>query len=109
MAAKQQAFIEKLHELFQINNGLDFGIYRIINEKKSDIENYINNTLPNKINEFLKNMQTVSVYNAAKIKELETKIKTLEELGGNLDAVKKIEDIKSEISQLQQALLIVNI
>ena len=39
MAAKQQAFIEKLHELFQINNGLDFGIYRIINEKKSDIEN----------------------------------------------------------------------
>lgn len=106
MAAKQQAFIEKLHELFQINNGLDFGIYRIINEKKSDIENYINNTLPNKINEFLKSMQTVSVDNTAKIKELETKIKTLEELGGgNLDAVKKIEDIKSEISQLQQASL----
>lgn len=106
MGAKQQAFIEKLHELFQINNGLDFGIYRIINEKKSDIENYINNTLPNKINEFLKSMQTVSVDNTAKIKELETKIKTLEELGGgNLDAVKKIEDIKSEISQLQQASL----
>ena len=51
-------------------------------------------------------MQTVSVDNTAKIKELETKIKTLEELGGgNLDAVKKIEDIKSEISQLQQASL----
>ena len=40
MEAKKQAFIAKLHELFQINNGLDFGIYRIINEKKSDIETY---------------------------------------------------------------------
>ena len=109
MGAKQQAFIEKLHELFQINNGLDFGIYRIINEKKSDIENYINNTLPNKINKFLEDLKTVSVDNTAKINELEIKIKTLEELGGNADAVKKIEDIKREISQLQQASLSGNI
>ena len=106
MGVKQQAFIEKLHELFQINNGLDFGIYRIINEKKSDIENYINNTLPNKINKFLVDLQTVSIDNTAKINELETKIKTLEELGGgNADAVNKIADIKKEISQLQQASL----
>lgn len=106
MGAKQQAFIEELHELFQINNGLDFGIYRIINEKKSDIETYINNTLPNKINKFLADLQTVSVDNTAKINELETKIKTLEELGGgNADAVNKIADIKKEIAQLQQASL----
>ncbi len=106
MEAKKQAFIAKLHELFQINNGLDFGIYRIINEKKSDIETYINNTLPNKINKFLADLQTVSVDNTAKINELETKIKTLEELGGgNADAVNKIADIKKEISQLQQASL----
>ena len=82
MGAKQQAFIAKLHELFQINNGLDFGIYRIINEKKSDIETYINNTLPNKIDKFLKDLQTVSADNTAKIKELEIKKKTLEYLGG---------------------------
>ena len=106
MGAKQQAFIAKLHELFQINNGLDFGIYRIINEKKSDIETYINNTLPNKIDKFLKDLQIVSVDNTAKINELETKIKTLEELGGgNADAVNKIADIKKEIAQLQQASL----
>lgn len=106
MGAKQQAFIAKLHELFQINNGLDFGIYRIINEKKSDIETYINNTLPNKINKFLADLQTVSVDNTAKINELETKIKTLEELGGgNADVVNKIADIKKEIAQLQQASL----
>lgn len=106
MEAKKQAFIAKLHELFQINNGLDFGIYRIINEKKSDIETYINNTLPNKINKFLADLQTVSVDNTAKINELETKIKTLEELGGgNADAVNKIADIKKEIAQLQQASL----
>lgn len=105
MGAKQQAFIEKLHELFQINNGLDFGIYRIINEKKSDIENYINNTLPNKINEFLKNMQTVSVDNTAKIKELETKIKNYEELGKSEEVLKKIDEVRNQISQLQQASL----
>lgn len=89
MGVKRQAFIEKLHELFQINNGLDFGIYRIINEKKSDIENYINNTLPNKINKFLEDLKTVSVDNAAKINELEIKIKTLEELGGGMQMLLK--------------------
>lgn len=82
MGVKQDLFITKLQEIFQINNGLDFGIYRIINEKKSDIEDYIKNTLPNKINEFLADLQTVSADNAAKINELEAKIKTLEELGG---------------------------
>lgn len=70
MEAKQQAFIEKLEEIFQINNGLDFGIYRIINEKKSDIETYIKNTLPEKINEFLEDLKTVSVDNSDKIKEI---------------------------------------
>lgn len=89
MGAKQQAFIAKLHELFQINNGLDFGIYRIINEKKSDIETYINNTLPAKINEYLKALKTVSVDNTAKINELEIKIKTLEELGGGMQMLLK--------------------
>lgn len=82
MGVKQDLFITKLQEIFQINNGLDFGIYRIINEKKSDIENYIKNTLPNKINEFLADLQIVSADNTAKINELEAKIKTLEELGG---------------------------
>lgn len=57
MGVKQQAFIEKLHELFQINNGLDFGIYKIINERKSEIENYINNILINKINKFLEELE----------------------------------------------------
>ena len=89
MGAKQQAFIAKLHELFQINNGLDFGIYRIINEKKSDIETYINNTLPNKIDKFLKDLQTVNADNTAKIKELERKIKPLEELGGGMQMLLK--------------------
>lgn len=84
MEAKQQAFIEKLEEIFQINNGLDFGIYRIINEKKSDIETYIYDTLPEKINEFLEDLKTVSVDNSDKIKDLEIKIKTLQELGGGM-------------------------
>ena len=59
MEAKKQAFIAKLHELFQINNGLDFGIYRIINEKKSDIETYIKKTLPEKISEFLAKLEEI--------------------------------------------------
>lgn len=105
MGAKQQAFIEKLHELFQINNGLDFGIYRIINEKKSDIETYIKKTLPNKINNFLADLQTVSVDNTTKINELETKIKTFQELGESEEVLKKIDEIRNQIAQLQQASL----
>lgn len=95
MGAKQQAFIAKLHELFQINNGLDFGIYRIINEKKSDIETYIKKTLPEKISEFLADLQTVSYDNTAKISELEK----------SEEVLKKIDEIRNQISQLQQPVL----
>ena len=82
MGEKQDLFKAKLREIFQINNGLDFGIYRIINERKSDIEDYIDKKLSSKIKEELEKLKTVSVDNTAKINELEIKIKTLEELGG---------------------------
>lgn len=105
MGEKQDLFIAKLQEIFQINNGLDFGIYRIMNEKKSDIENYINNTLPNKINEFLQDIEIVSVDNTEAIKKLEGEISAFEKLGNNEDALKQIEINRKKITQLQQSSL----
>lgn len=105
MGEKQDLFIAKLQEIFQINNGLDFGIYRIMNEKKSDIENYINNTLPNKINEFLQDIEIVSVDNTEAIKKLEGEISVFEKLGNNEDALKQIEINRKKITQLQQSSL----
>lgn len=105
MEAKKQAFIAKLHELFQINNGLDFGIYRIINEKKSDIETYIKKTLPEKISEFLAKLEETSPDNKNEIKKLEDEISAFEKLGNNAEALKQIEINRNKISQLQQASL----
>lgn len=47
--------IAKLKEIFQIDhNDLDFGIYRILNSRREQIERYLTHTLPQVANEKLK-------------------------------------------------------
>ncbi len=58
--------ITKLQEIFQINQpDLDFGIYRILNSRQNEIQQFLTRTLPNNINgAFNGNFeQANSVYN----------------------------------------------
>lgn len=58
--------IAKLQEIFQINQpDLDFGIYRILNSRQTQINEFLQKTLPNKINAALNGNfeQANSVYN----------------------------------------------
>ena len=49
--AQHAQLIAKLQEIFQINQpDLDFGIYRILNSRQTQINEFLQKTLPNKIN-----------------------------------------------------------
>ncbi|MDO9547476.1 MAG: hypothetical protein Q7J65_00735, partial [Candidatus Marinimicrobia bacterium] len=98
----QIKFQTLLIELFQLSQSdLDFGIYRIINERHADVEKFINEVLP----KTLKNVKAkLSAKNIAQIEEeLETAQKELEEKyevdftkPGDLE-----EKAKSQIGQLK--------
>ena len=51
MTPQLAQLIAKLQEVFQINQpDLDFGIYRILNSRQTQINDFLQKTLPNKIN-----------------------------------------------------------
>ena len=51
MTSQLAQLIAKLQEVFQINQpDLDFGIYRILNSRQTQINEFLQKTLPNKIN-----------------------------------------------------------
>lgn len=109
MGAKQELFIEKLKEIFQINTGLDFGIYRILNERRKDIDDYIEKKLPEMINNFLDEVKIVSDEDDTQIQELEKKINIYLELEQNEEIINKISKINSQIESLKQPKLPPNI
>ena len=54
--AKFQELVAKLRQIFQIDRpDLDFGIYRILNARADEIDEYLETRLPEKIQEFLLN------------------------------------------------------
>ena len=81
--------VAKLREIFQIDRpDLDFGVYRILNARAGEIEDYLSNRLKARVAEAL------AVGAAANIEtlksELAKSIKQFEDLGENPD------DMKSE-------------
>lgn len=65
MSAKSD-LIAKLQEIFQTDRAdLDFGIYRILNTRRDEINGYLKNTLPAQIKEALagNDVQEAAVYN----------------------------------------------
>lgn len=75
MTNNQQKLIDLLKEMFQFDQSdLDFGIYRIMNLKRDEINDYLNNKLPQEITDGINAL--VSTENEAKIKELKEQIES---------------------------------
>ena len=69
-----------LTELFQLDKAeLDFGIYRIMNQKRDDVLDFLNNTLPKEVRTILEGQKQGDA-NSLK-KELDNAIKTAKEFG----------------------------
>lgn len=99
--SKYNELVKKLKEIFQIDRPeLDFGIYRILNAKSDEINDYLENTLKKKISDAL-----ATAGNANK-EELESKldkiIKTYQELEEDPFEKPKVKDLQNQIATLSQ-------
>lgn len=86
---KFQELVSKLREIFQIDRpDLDFGIYRILNARAADINEYPENRLAKKVNTALSSGNQTHVEQLTR--ELKEKESRYQEDGVDPDTVRKV-------------------
>ncbi|WP_047711812.1 site-specific DNA-methyltransferase [Pseudomonas lactis] len=93
---KFQQLITKLREIFQIDRPeLDFGIYRILNARADEINDYLENRLTEKV------QAALAVGNAANTQQLQAELQEAEKnalaLGVSPDGVPKVQDLRNKL------------
>lgn len=105
MNDRQQRFIKLLEEIFEINKSdLDFGIYRILNIKRKEIEDFFRNRLPALIEKEL--APFASAGNAEihkRISEIEQQLGGKEIIGSMPDSVPLVAEYRKLQSQFASA------
>lgn len=97
MTTQLEHFQRTLRQLFMLDQAdLDFGIYRIMNQKRNDIDRYLNTLLPQQVRAVLAENRAVDT--ASKQKELDSKIASLREMGIDPDTVPAVVQLKAEIA-----------
>lgn len=93
---KFQELVAKLREIFQIDRPeLDFGIYRILNARAGEINDYLQNRLAEKV------QQALSAGSAASAQQLQAELQDAEKnaqaLGVSPDAVPKVQELRAKL------------
>ncbi|MCE1187632.1 MAG: site-specific DNA-methyltransferase [Ignavibacteria bacterium] len=97
MSDKLQKFKEVLREVFQLDQAdLDFGIYRIMNQKRDDIESFLEKDLLPQVQALFS--QHYAGDFSKLDEELQAAIQQAKELGVNPDTVPKVADLKARLS-----------
>lgn len=96
--AKFQELVAKLREIFQIDRPeLDFGIYRILNARADEINDYLENRLLDKV------QAALAVGNAANTLQLHTELQEAEKnaqaLGVSSDGVPKVQELRNKLKE----------
>lgn len=95
---KFQELVAKLREIFQIDRPeLDFGIYRILNARAGEINDYLQNRLAEKV------QAALSAGSAASAQQLQAELQEAEKnaqaLGVSPDAVPKVQELRSKLKE----------
>lgn len=99
MASQFNRFKETLSELFMLDQAeLDFGIYRIMNQKRTEIDRYLNIDLVRQVKEVL--AANAGDKRESLLKEIAEATKNAESLGVDAATLPKIQTLKAELSQL---------
>lgn len=93
---KFQQLVTKLREIFQIDRPeLDFGIYRILNARADEINDYLENRLTEKV------QAALAVGNAANTQQLQAELQEAEKnalaLGVSPDGVPKVQELRNKL------------
>ncbi len=99
MASQQfDKFKSTLRELFMLDQAdLDFGIYRIMNQKRQDVEHYLNNRLPVQVKTLLE--ENASIRTTDLQKQLYDAIAQAQNLGVDPDTLPKVQELRKAILQ----------
>lgn len=95
---KFQELLAKLREIFQIDRPeLDFGIYRILNARAGEINDYLENRLAEKV------QQALTASSAASAQQLQVELQEAEKnaqaLGVSPDAVPKVQELRTKLKE----------
>ena len=98
MATQFDKFITTMKKVLMLDQAdLDFGIYRIMNQKRDQIESYLNNDLRRQVSEAIR--ENASNDAEALKKELTQLVATLTAAGMNPDDAPKVKELKERIAQ----------
>lgn len=98
MATQFDKFIATMKKVLMLDQAdLDFGIYRIMNQKRDQIESYLNNDLRRQVTEAIR--ENASSDAEALKKELTQLVATLTAAGMNPDDAPKVKELKERIAQ----------
>jgi adenine-specific DNA-methyltransferase len=90
--------IKTLKEVFMLDKAeLDFGIYRIMNQKRKDIEQFLEVDLVPQVQKILS--ESLSVDKQALQKELDDAIKSALALGADPNILPKVQDLKKRLGE----------
>lgn len=95
---KFQELVAKLREIFQIDRPeLDFGIYRILNARAGEINDYLQNRLAEKVQA---DLSAGSAASAVQLQaELQEAEKNAQALGVSPDAVPKVQELRAKLKE----------
>lgn len=96
--AKLLELVTKLREIFQIDRPeLDFGVYRILNARADEINDYLEHRLAEKVQEALSSGSTASIQQLQnEVKEAE---KNAEALGVSPESVPKVLELRQKLTE----------
>lgn len=90
--------IETLKEVFMLDKAeLDFGIYRIMNQKRKDIEQFLEKDLVPQVKRIL--AENLSIDKQALQKELDEAVAAARALGADPDTLPKVQQIKARLGE----------
>ena len=94
--SQYDSFIRKLKEIFMMDQAdLDFGIYRIMNQKRRDIQQFLEHDLLPQVKQILKDNSPTA---QALQQELGKVVQTLRDMGVNPDEAPKARQLKAQIA-----------
>lgn len=98
MATQFEKFISTMEKVLMLDQAdLDFGIYRIMNQKRAQIEEYLHKDLRKQVAEAIS--ENASTDAVALKKELAQLVSTLTTAGMNSDDSPKVKELKERIAQ----------
>ena len=99
--------IDTLKEVFMLDKAeLDFGIYRIMNQKRKDIEQFLEVDLVPQVHKVLS--ESLSVDKQALQKELDDAIKAAQTLGADPNTLPKVQELKKRLGEAADMVAIEN-